>query len=138
MTLKNPPGSSPLTSTSAVFRTLGFTPIFRLQAIPSRFISIEKSYNKPVDAEDSDTEEVNGELKRKFHGLDPWTVNYYVRCDEIMDELKIADDDREKFMQEHDFSQGYTTLEWCTTSPPPEHTFEESPCVKEIKDGGHH
>jgi hypothetical protein len=62
---------------------------------------------------------------------DPWTINYFVRCDEIMEELRVDEEDREKFLEQNDMSQGYATLEWCLPSPPPHHTFEESPFMKE-------
>jgi hypothetical protein len=62
---------------------------------------------------------------------DPWTINYFVRCDEIMEELRVDEGEREKFLEENDMSQGYSTLEWCLPSPPPHHTFEESPFMKE-------
>jgi len=62
---------------------------------------------------------------------DPWTINYFVRCDEIMEELRVDEGQREKFLEENDMSQGYATLEWCLPSPPPHHTFEESPFMKE-------
>jgi len=62
---------------------------------------------------------------------DPWTINYYVRCDEILEAMKIPEMDRDKFIEDNDFSQGYATLEWCLPSPPPHHTFEECPFMKE-------
>jgi len=62
---------------------------------------------------------------------DPWTINYYVRCDEILEAMRIPEEERDQFIEENDFSQGYATLEWCLPSPPPHHTFEECPFMKE-------
>jgi heme/copper-type cytochrome/quinol oxidase subunit 1 len=48
--------------------------------------------------------------------------------------LGIAAEQAAKFRKEHDISRGYLTLEWILPSPPPEHTFEELPIIKEAEE----
>jgi heme/copper-type cytochrome/quinol oxidase subunit 1 len=48
--------------------------------------------------------------------------------------LNIPAEQAAKFRKEHDISKGYLTLEWILPSPPPEHTFEELPILKETEE----
>lgn len=55
-----------------------------------------------------------------------------LQVDMLCDNLKIAEADRPAFRKNHDISKGYMTLEWVLPSPPPEHTFNELPIIKEF------
>jgi hypothetical protein len=48
--------------------------------------------------------------------------------------LGVPAEQAAKFRNEHDISKGYLTLEWILPSPPPEHTFEELPIIKETEE----
>ena len=56
-----------------------------------------------------------------------WTM----RAEAILDQLNIAEADREAFLAKHTLSPGYFTLEFALPSPPPVHCFTEPPVVKE-------
>eukprot|EP01101_Sappina_pedata_P008691 TRINITY_DN4870_c0_g1_i1.p2 TRINITY_DN4870_c0_g1~~TRINITY_DN4870_c0_g1_i1.p2 ORF type:complete len:171 (-),score=71.07 TRINITY_DN4870_c0_g1_i1:120-587(-) len=63
-----------------------------------------------------------------------WNINYYTRSDEIMESLNIAEEKREDFMLNHDFSQGVSTLEFALPLPIPSHIFLERVLIKEHHD----
>ena len=54
-----------------------------------------------------------------------------MRAEAILDQLNIAEADREAFLAKHTLSPGYFTLEFALPSPPPVHCFTEPPVVKE-------
>jgi len=56
-----------------------------------------------------------------------WTM----RAEIILDQLNVAEADRDDFLAKHTLSPGYFTLEFALPSPPPVHCFSEPPVVKE-------
>jgi len=114
--------------------------LLRFQAPASRLINRStfqvKPFAAPLRAISSGTSETSAVPHTPTPGeptFDTYTLNYFLRCDELMDELKIPDEEREKTLEEVDFSQGVFTLEWMLPDPVPEHLFSELPIIKEVK-----
>ena len=72
-----------------------------------------------------------------WNKVENWDANAYIwklKVDRVMDGLNIGNDKakRRAFRDSHDLSQGYYTLDFLHPSPPPAHTYEELPILKEI------
>jgi len=56
-----------------------------------------------------------------------------LKAQKLFTRLNITDPEAQKaFWEGVTISPGYTTLEWVWPSPPPFHTYEELPMLKEI------
>jgi len=54
--------------------------------------------------------------------------------EEVLDSLNIPQEKRAQFFRDHDFSQGYYSLDFAIPAPAPLHTFDEGPLIKEADD----
>eukprot|EP00005_Dracoamoeba_jomungandri_P002371 CAMPEP_0174261802 /NCGR_PEP_ID=MMETSP0439-20130205/12246_1 /TAXON_ID=0 /ORGANISM="Stereomyxa ramosa, Strain Chinc5" /LENGTH=198 /DNA_ID=CAMNT_0015346373 /DNA_START=12 /DNA_END=608 /DNA_ORIENTATION=+ len=83
----------------------------------------------------TDIEELFGEKGEEFwNDPDNWDPHDYVwklKVDRLCRILEVPEAEQPKFRKENDISQGYMTLEWIHPSPPPLHTYEELPIIKE-------
>eukprot|EP01102_Stenamoeba_stenopodia_P011296 TRINITY_DN3457_c0_g1_i1.p1 TRINITY_DN3457_c0_g1~~TRINITY_DN3457_c0_g1_i1.p1 ORF type:complete len:115 (+),score=31.29 TRINITY_DN3457_c0_g1_i1:174-518(+) len=59
---------------------------------------------------------------------------YEERVQELLKEFKVSSDNQATFLNTYTFSQGFPTLEWVLPSPPPHHTYEELPLIKEFEE----
>eukprot|EP01118_Nematostelium_gracile_P015692 TRINITY_DN6332_c0_g3_i7.p1 TRINITY_DN6332_c0_g3~~TRINITY_DN6332_c0_g3_i7.p1 ORF type:complete len:128 (-),score=36.52 TRINITY_DN6332_c0_g3_i7:144-527(-) len=57
----------------------------------------------------------------------------YMRLDKFFSHLNIGNDEaaQKRILEKYMISPGSPTLEWVHASPPPEHTYNELPLVKE-------
>jgi len=70
---------------------------------------------------------------------DPHDFEWKCKVEYLLYEaLKVPRSEHAQFRRDHDISQGHQTLEWVLPSPPPEHTFDELPIIKEIDEEPHH
>lgn len=58
---------------------------------------------------------------------------WYLKLTRVMDNLKVPKEARRAFRDAHDLSLGYPTLDFMHPSPPPIHTYEELPIIKECE-----
>ena len=70
---------------------------------------------------------------------DPHLHLVMIKVGALFDKLNIMDSkEREKFLDEYTISPGYRSMEWIFQqhgAPPPHHTHEELPIIKEIEGG---
>ncbi len=69
----------------------------------------------------------------KFEKDKSWFAQYFLSFYffVVVGSLNIPQEEQPSFRKSVDISKGYMTLEWVLPSPPPEHTFEELPIIKE-------
>jgi len=86
-------------------------------------------YNLRVAKPEVEVREPFGVLEEEQNA---YVDEYYTAVNQILDHLNIPEEQRAQFVKDHDFSQGFMTLEWTIPSPPPDHTFDETPIMKEL------
>merc|ERR1711915_13528 len=100
----------------------------KVASIRAKYQDHELSYQLNTDIEELFTKEF-------WEDEDNWDPHDYIwkckvehLCDNL---LSLPKKDHPAFRQSVDISQGYMTLEWVHPSPPPAHTYEELPIIKE-------
>lgn len=48
-----------------------------------------------------------------------------------MQKMGLTEEQKATAFYDYEFSEGNETLEWCWPSPPPEHTYDEPPLIKD-------
>jgi hypothetical protein len=84
-----------------------------------------------------DTEELFDPMSGYWEDISNWNdMDYFwkLKVERVMKELNISEAEGPHFRKNYDLSKGYFTLEWILPSPPPEHTFNELPILKEISE----
>jgi len=70
---------------------------------------------------------------------DPKLYLIFAKIQKLCTELGIVTrEEQDKFLEENIISPGSFTIEWLLPSPPPTHTFEELPLVKQSVSESHH
>jgi hypothetical protein len=83
---------------------------------------------------DTDVEALFDPASGYWDDLRNWDAADYAwkcRVDLLCQDLKIPLAEQPAFRKKYDISKGYMTLEWVLPSPPPAHTFNEQPIIKE-------
>jgi len=63
------------------------------------------------------------------------SVHYLIwmsKAQSTIEKLGLTEEQRATAFYDFEFSEGNESLEWCWPSPPPEHTYEELPIIKEV------
>lgn len=83
---------------------------------------------------DTDIEALFDPASGYWNDIKNWDAADYAwkcRVDLLCEELNIPAAEQPAFRKKYDISKGYMTLEWVLPSPPPAHTFNEQPIIKE-------
>jgi len=92
-------------------------------------------YPEEEFAVDTDIEALFDPKSGYWDDLKNWdAADYAWKCkvEMLCEELKIPQAEQPAFRKKYDISKGYMTLEWVLPSPPPVHTFNEQPIIKEF------
>lgn len=95
------------------------------------------SFEKEIEVQPVDIEELFDPNSGYWDDPQNWNDMDYVwklKVERLQRELHISPEEAPKFRKDYDISKGYLTLEWILPSPPPEHTFEELPIIKETEE----